>query len=207
MELEGRGFTHNRLTFIPNSIFICAPTHFFISVVLISVGILIALTSKKIIRAMRPLGLLLSLYSIARLTLASEILAQVPLNSSIPLTDPLHHEDQPPDSRRLIMYVQTFSDTAGQPLSLLPLLEQNTRVTHVILGALHLHEEPGKIMLNNDYLDSTLYEPIWKEVRILQSHGIKVMALLGGAAGGSYHRLSGNDSSVCSSSLSLHHRH
>lgn len=94
------------------------------------------------------------------------------------------------------MYVQTFSDTSGNPLSLLSILEQKTRVTHVIIGSIHLHEEPGKIMLNNDPLDSLIYDEIWREMKILQEHGIKVMALLGGAAGGTYQRLSGSDERV-----------
>lgn len=99
-------------------------------------------------------------------------------------------------SPRQVIYFQTFSDTAGLPLSLLPLLEYDTRVTHVILGAVHLHEEPGKIMLNNEPFDSEIYDNIWKEVRILQDYGVKVMALLGGAAPGTYERLGGSDEKV-----------
>jgi hypothetical protein len=97
---------------------------------------------------------------------------------------------------RLVIYVQTFTNTAGRPLSLLPLLEHDTKVTHVILGSIHLHEQPGVIMLNNEPLDSGIYDEIWKEVRILQDHNIKVLALLGGAAPGTYARLSGNDTQV-----------
>ena len=51
-------------------------------------------------------------------------------------------------------------------------------------------------MLNNDPMDSPIYNKIWKEMKILQDNGIKVMALLGGAAGGTYRRLSGSDESV-----------
>jgi len=102
---------------------------------------------------------------------------------------------------RLVMYVQTFTDTAGQPLSLLPLLEHDTKVTHVILGSIHLHEQPGKIMLNNEPLDSDTYDDIWKEVRVLQENGVKVLALLGGASPGTYARLTGNDTQASLSNV------
>jgi len=97
---------------------------------------------------------------------------------------------------RLIVYVQTFTDTAGQSLSLLPILEHDTKVTHVILAALHLHEEPGLIKLNNEPPDADIYDDIWSEARILQENGIKVMGLLGGFAPGTYARLSRSDEEV-----------
>lgn len=108
---------------------------------------------------------------------------------------------------RLVMYVQTFTDTAGRPLSLLSLLEHETKITHVIIGSIHLHERPGVIMLNNEPLGSDIYDDLWKEVRILQDNDVKVLALLGGAAPGTYARLSGNDTEVrlCPSQL-LNHR-
>ena len=98
---------------------------------------------------------------------------------------------------RLVMYVQTFTTSDNKPISLLPLLEKKTRVTHVILASLHLHEEPGVMRLNNDPFDSPVYDKIWEEVKILQKKGVKVMALLGGAAAGSYMRLNGTDEEVC----------
>ena len=112
----------------------------------------------------------------------------------LPLDPP--HPGSPKPAPRLVMYVQTFTDTAGRPLSLLPLLEPESKVTHVILGSIHLHEQPGVIMLNNDPLGSDLYDDLWKEVRILQENEVKVLALLGGAAPGTYARLSGNDTEV-----------
>jgi len=93
------------------------------------------------------------------------------------------------------MYVQTFLTADKRNLiSLLPLLEQETKVTHVILASLHLHDKPGIMRLNDDALDSPIYTVIWEEVKILQENGIKVMALLGGAAAGSYKRLNGTES-------------
>ncbi|KAH8807630.1 glycoside hydrolase family 18 protein [Xylogone sp. PMI_703] len=123
------------------------------------------------------------------ISLASHIHDEKSVTSS-PSSNSTSSANQTP---RLVVYVQTFTDTMGKPLSLLPLLEEKTGVTHVIIGSLHLHEEPGKIMLNNDPLNSPIYDSIWEEVKILQRGGIKVMALLGGAAGGTYQRLKGGD--------------
>jgi hypothetical protein len=97
---------------------------------------------------------------------------------------------------RLVMYVQTFTTPDKQPLSLLPLLKYEAKVTHVVLASVHLHEEPGVIRLNNDPFEAPTWDVIWEEVKILQKHGIKVMALLGGAAAGTYLRLNGTDDEV-----------
>jgi hypothetical protein len=97
---------------------------------------------------------------------------------------------------RLVMYVQTFTMADNQPLSLLPLLKHDTKVTHVILAAIHLLTEPGNITLNDDSFDASRYDTVWEELQTLQDNGIKVMALLGGAAAGSYARLNGTDAEV-----------
>ena len=94
------------------------------------------------------------------------------------------------------MYVQTFTTPDKKPLSLLPLLQHSTKVTHIILAAIHLLAEPGNITLNDDPFDAPIYDTIWAEMATLQENGIKVMALLGGAAPGSYARLNGSDASV-----------
>lgn len=94
---------------------------------------------------------------------------------------------------RLVMYVQTFTTPDKKPLSLLPLLEHETKVTHIILSSMHLHDEPGIMRLNNDPFDSQVYDVIWEEVKVLQRSGVKVMVLLGGAAAGSYKHLDGTD--------------
>lgn len=127
------------------------------------------------------------------------------------LTPPLHASHQIPDialhhyrtqlsnpklSPRLVMYVQTFTTKDNKPLSLLPLLEQQTRVTNVILASVHLHSTPGEIRLNDDPFDAQKYEQVWKEVAILQKAGIKVSMLLGGAARGTYKNLNGTDTEV-----------
>lgn len=97
---------------------------------------------------------------------------------------------------RLVAYIQTFKTVDGGPLSLLPLLEEKTGVTHVLLSAVHLNEQPGDITLNEHHPNDTMYDTLWSEVKQLQDGGIKVMMMLGGAAPGTYQRLSGDDQSV-----------
>jgi hypothetical protein len=97
---------------------------------------------------------------------------------------------------RLVMYVQTFTTPDKKPLSLLPLLEHETKVTHIILASMHLHEKPGEMRLNKDAFESPVNDVIWDEVKTLQKNGIKVMVLLGGAAAGSYKRLNGTEAEV-----------
>ncbi|KAM0716298.1 hypothetical protein Q7P37_007743 [Cladosporium fusiforme] len=94
---------------------------------------------------------------------------------------------------RLVAYIQTFKDVNGGPLSLLPLLEENTGVTHVLLSAVHLNENPGDINLNDHSPDDPMYDDMWAEAKKLKEGGIKVMMMLGGAAPGTYQRLSGDD--------------
>ena len=97
---------------------------------------------------------------------------------------------------RLVAYIQTFKDVNGGPLPLLPLLNENTGVTHVLLSAVHLNEQYGDITLNDHHPNDTMYDNMWSEVKQLQDGGIKVMMMLGGAAAGTYQRLSGDDESV-----------
>jgi cyclin-dependent kinase len=97
---------------------------------------------------------------------------------------------------RLVAYIQTFRSVDGGPLSLLPLLNEKTGVTHVLLSAVHLNEQPGDITLNEHHPNDTMYDTLWSEVKQLQAGGIKVMMMLGGAARGTFERLSGDDASV-----------
>ncbi|KAF2091709.1 glycoside hydrolase family 18 protein, partial [Saccharata proteae CBS 121410] len=99
---------------------------------------------------------------------------------------PLH------EGPRLVLYAQTHHSRAGEPYSLLPLLANSTGVTHVILAAIHLNEGPGNITLNDDPPDAEKFNTLWGEARWLQGAGVKVMGMLGGAAKGSYWRLSGS---------------
>jgi hypothetical protein len=97
---------------------------------------------------------------------------------------------------RLIVYHQTFHDPDGNYHSLLPLLTNNTGITHVIIAAIHLNDGPGNITLNDHRPDDTRFDQLWGEVRWLQGSGVKVLGMLGGAAKGSFEKLGGDDESV-----------
>lgn len=96
-----------------------------------------------------------------------------------------------------MLYQQTHHTPAGDAISILPLVTQNTGITHLYIAAIHLNEGPGNITLNDHRPDDGRYQQLWGEVRWLQGAGVKVMAMLGGAAKGTYERLSGDDASVC----------
>ncbi|KAJ6070340.1 hypothetical protein N7467_011659 [Penicillium canescens] len=93
---------------------------------------------------------------------------------------------------RVILYHQTLIPGGGQYVSMLPLLENNTGISHVIIAAIHLNDQPGDITLNDDPPDSPKFDPLWAEVPLLQQQGVKVMGMLGGAAPGSFTRLDGS---------------
>ncbi|KAI7554052.1 family 18 chitinase glycoside hydrolase [Hortaea werneckii] len=99
-----------------------------------------------------------------------------------------------PSSRRVVLYHQTHhGPNNGPPVSLLPLITQNTGVTHVIVAAIHLNEGPGNITLNDHPPDHERFATLWGEVAWLQASGVKVLGMLGGAAQGSFARLDGED--------------
>ncbi|KAF2213982.1 glycoside hydrolase family 18 protein [Cercospora zeae-maydis SCOH1-5] len=102
--------------------------------------------------------------------------------------------EKKPDSYkppRNAIYVQTFRTTSNGKLSLLPLIEHKTQVTHIYLSAVHINEDPGDINLNDDNPNSTIWDKVWQEAAQLQQNGVKIMMMLGGAAPGSYPRLCG----------------
>jgi chitinase len=75
---------------------------------------------------------------------------------------------------------------------MLPLLEHNTGITHVILAAIHLNEGPGNITLNDDPPENPKFNPLWAEVPLMKEGGVKIIGMLGGAAQGSFQRLDGS---------------
>lgn len=96
-----------------------------------------------------------------------------------------------PSQRRIVLYHQTIVPRERGYVPMLPLLENHTGATHVILAAFHINGQPGNITLNNDPPDSPIYNSLWEEVPLIQRSGVKVMGMLGGAAAGSYKRLDG----------------
>ena len=108
----------------------------------------------------------------------------------IPSSSPAH-------SLRLILYQQTHHNKNGEPISILPLVSKATGITHLYIAAIHLNDPPGHITLNDDPPRHPKFNQLWSEVKSLQNSGVKVMIMLGGAAQGSFARLSGPDASVC----------
>lgn len=75
---------------------------------------------------------------------------------------------------------------------MMSLVQNHTGVTHVMVAAFHINEDPSHITLNDDPPDNTVYDPLWAEVPVVKEHGVKIMAMLGGAAAGTFVRLDGN---------------
>lgn len=100
----------------------------------------------------------------------------------------------PGQGPRLVLYAQTH-DHNGQRISLLPLVTERTGVTHVIIGCLHLHDQPGVLRLNDHDPNDKRFDALWGEVKWLQGAGIKVLLMVGGASQGSYQKLAGDQPS------------
>lgn len=77
-------------------------------------------------------------------------------------------------------------------MSMLPLVQDKTGITHIILAAIHLNDEPGNITLNDDPPSDRKFNQLWTEVCTIRTSGVKVMGMLGGAAQGSFNRLDGS---------------
>jgi cyclin-dependent kinase len=94
------------------------------------------------------------------------------------------------ETPRLVLYQQTHHDgQTGNPISLIPLIDNKTGITHLYIAAIHLNDRPKNITLNDHSPEDSRYSQLWDEVKQLQSAGVKVMGMLGGAAKGSYQRL------------------
>lgn len=96
------------------------------------------------------------------------------------------------ERRRVICYHQTIIPGGAPYVSMLPLVENNTGVTHIILAAIHVNGVPGNITLNDDPPDSPKFDPLWAELPLVKRGGVKVMGMLGGAAQGSFQRFDGD---------------
>lgn len=89
---------------------------------------------------------------------------------------------------RNVAYIQTFTDPNGNWYNLTDLITQHAGLTHLILASLHL-DSPTQIHLNDNDIESSYWDPLWPMVLSLQSAGVKVMLMMGGAAQGSYANL------------------
>lgn len=92
---------------------------------------------------------------------------------------------------RVVVYYQTqYADDAY--VSPLGLTENGTGVTHLIVGAVHVNALDGPhapVHLNDDPPDAERYAPMWRDLGTLRGEGVPVLAMVGGAAQGSFARL------------------
>ncbi|KAK4191672.1 chitinase 2 [Podospora australis] len=106
---------------------------------------------------------------------------------------PIPSRDDSPPLPRLITYYQTHhtpESEGGKHISVLPLVTQpGIHLTHLILAAIHLNENPEALTLNDHHPSHERFTTLWAELRVLQACGVKVLGMLGGAAKGSFTRL------------------
>ncbi|KAK4973952.1 hypothetical protein LTR28_011155, partial [Elasticomyces elasticus] len=65
------------------------------------------------------------------------------------------------EGSRVVVYHQTHHTHDGKPISVLPLITNQTGVTHVIVAAIHINEGPGNITLNDDPPDAKKFDVLW----------------------------------------------
>ncbi|KAI1161972.1 glycoside hydrolase superfamily [Nemania serpens] len=96
-------------------------------------------------------------------------------------------------SPRVVIYHQ--SDASLWPLAYVPLAtgRGSHAVTHVNISAFHLNENEDNseiwVTLNNYKPDDPYFASLWKDVKIIQGYGVKVLAMLGGWTKGVFSRL------------------
>ncbi|KAK8035647.1 chitinase [Apiospora rasikravindrae] len=75
---------------------------------------------------------------------------------------------------RIVIYHQTVHDPNGTHISILPLISQpGIAVTHIIVAALHVNDDPNALTLNDHAPVDPRYITLWAELRIAQASGIK----------------------------------
>jgi len=94
------------------------------------------------------------------------------------------------DSHRVAVYYQTQYDGSLAPNSAfghyvtpLPLI---SLITHLLLAAFHINFNDVSVHLNDDVPEAPIFDQMWSDIAIMQSTGIKVIGMLGGAAPGTY---------------------
>lgn len=96
------------------------------------------------------------------------------------------HASTTADSKRVVVYYQT-QYVNGVYVSPKALTDNNTGVTNVLVGAIHLDE--NAVHLNDDPPESAKFTQMWADLHAMQAAGVKVSAFVGGAAQGSFQRL------------------
>lgn len=88
---------------------------------------------------------------------------------------------------RVSTYYQTQYRN-GVYVSPADMLTHNSRVTDVIVAALHL-DAGGVVHLNDDPPGSSKFTQMWSDLARMQSAGVRVSMMVGGAAAGTFARL------------------
>jgi chitinase len=89
--------------------------------------------------------------------------------------------------KRVVVYYQT-QFTNGTYVSPRAMTDNNTGVTDVVVGAIHLNGD-GSVALNDDSPDHAKFDPMWSDLAAMQAKGVHVEGMVGGAAQGSFQRL------------------
>lgn len=94
---------------------------------------------------------------------------------------------RPATSKRVIVYYQTQyqGSTYFSPAAL---LDNKTRTTDVVVAAFHLNGD-GSVHLNDDPPSAAKFTPMWADLARMQAAGVRVEAMVGGAAPGSFTNL------------------
>ncbi|MEW2549699.1 glycosyl hydrolase family 18 protein [Streptomyces sp. NPDC047002] len=90
-------------------------------------------------------------------------------------------------SKRVVVYYQTQFN-GGAYVSPRAMTDNNTGVTDVVVGAIHLNGD-GSVALNDDSPDSARFDQMWSDLAAMQAKGVRVEGMVGGAAQGSFQRL------------------
>ncbi|KAJ4153303.1 hypothetical protein LMH87_009795 [Akanthomyces muscarius] len=87
---------------------------------------------------------------------------------------------------RLVVYFQTTHDQSGNPISMLPLInEKGIALTHLIVCSLHVNKD-SEVHLNDYPPGDPHFYTLWNETKHMKQAGVKVMGMIGGAASGSF---------------------
>lgn len=92
------------------------------------------------------------------------------------------------ENRRTVLYYQTQYHQ-GEYVSPLPMLQRQSGLSDLIVGAIHVNETPGEIRLNDDLPADAKFNQMWDELGTMQDAGVNVIGMLGGAARGTFERL------------------
>lgn len=94
---------------------------------------------------------------------------------------------QPVDGKRVVVYYQTqyHNNSYVSPKAL---TDNDTGVTDVLVGALHLNGD-GTVHLNDHPPGHERYNQMWTDLAAIQGQGVHVLLMVGGAAQGTFQRL------------------